>query len=277
MPRPEYLLATLLLAAAVFATGCSRLTFIKPSAARGSSEQVAPTYDVSGKGKGRRSNDAGSVRAHLLRGEQALQAGRPAEAEAEARKALRIDDRNQLVHTLMALSLERQGRAADAGRHYALATEVAPGSGAAANNYGAWLCLNGRAPESLAWFDRALADRGYATPASALANAGACAVQGGQPGRAERDLRNALRLDPVNAVALEALARHLHDQGEYFEARAFSQRRLDAAPATPAALLLASQIEEKLGDKAAAARYVQRLRTEFPHAQTALPGDSSSR
>ena len=270
-------LAACVMAVAVLAStaGCARLSFIKPSAERGRSEQVAPVYDVSGKRGSGRSDD--NPRVHLLRGEQALREGRAADAEAEARKALRIDGGSELAHTLLALSLDRQGRTADAGEHYARAAELAPGSGAALNNYGSWLCLNGRAPEAMTWFDRALADRSYASPASALANAGACAVEGGQPARAERDLRAALRLDPVNAVALEALARHLYGLGEYFEARAFSQRRLDAAQASPAALLLASQIEEKLGDKAAAARYVQRLRSEFPHAPARLPGDSTSR
>ncbi len=268
------LVALLLAVFVLSAAGCSRLSFVKPSAARGKSEQIAPVYDFS---DAERDSRTGSPRAHLLRGEEALHEGRAADAEAEARKALRSNERSELAHTLLALSLDRQGKAVEAGRHYARAAELAPESGAALNNYGSWLCLNGRAAESLAWFDQALADRYYPTPASALANAGACAVEGGQPDRAERDLRNALALDPLNTVALEALARHLHALGEYFEARAFSQRRLDAAPATPAALLLASQIEDKLGDKAAAARYVQRLRTEFPQAQTALPGDSSSR
>ncbi|MEN1940391.1 tetratricopeptide repeat protein [Luteimonas sp. MJ246] len=275
MRRPDRTAAVLALALLVLATGCSRLSFVKPSAARGDSEQVARTYDFSDGKRDRKG--AGEARAELLRGERALHEGRVADAGGHAAKALGIDDGNPLAHTLMALALERQGKAADAGRHYARAAELAPASGPALNNYGSWLCLNGRAPESLDWFDRALADRSYANPESALANAGACAVDGGQPARAERDLRAALRLDPVNAVALEALARHLYGQGEHFEARAFSQRRLDAGPATPGALLLASQIEEMLGDKAAAARYVQRLRTEFPQAQAALPGDSSSR
>ena len=275
MPGRRFGVAACVIMAMLASAGCSRLSFIKPSAARGDSEQVAPVYDFSN--NSREGERDGSVRIHLLRGEQALHQGRIQDAEAEARKALKLDDDSGLAHTLLALVLDRQDRAEDAGRHYARAAELSPDSGAALNNYGGWLCLNGRAGESLAWFDRALADRSYASPASALANAGACAVEGGQPARAERDLRAALRLDAVNAVALEALARHLYAQGEYFEARAFSQRRLDAAGASPAALLLASQIEEKLGDKAAAARYVQRLRTEFPQTQAALPGDSSSR
>lgn len=275
MPTARSFTAALVLIALLSAAGCSRLSFVKPSAARGKSEQVAPVYDFRGGRRG--ADDAGEVRAHLLRGEQALREGRPADAEARARDALEIDDRSGLAHTLLALSLDRLGRSADAGEHYARAAALSPESGAALNNYGSWLCLNGRAAEALGWFDRALADRRYATPASALANAGACAVEGGQPGRAERDLRAALRLDPLNAVALEALARHLYGLGEYFEARAFSQRRLDAAPASPAALLIASQIEDRLGDKAAADRYVQRLRSEFPQVPAALPGDSTSR
>lgn len=271
MRRLDLLVAVV--AFALLAAGCSRLTFVKPSAERGDSRQVAPEYDFSDGGNSR---GKASARSHLLRGEQALRAGRHADAAAEARQAMRLDNRDADAHTLLALALERQGEDREAGKHYARAAELNP-SGATLNNNGAWLCRNDRAAESLAWFDRALSDRSYASPASALANAGACADAGGQPGRAERDLRAALALDPVNAVGLEALARHLHGRGDDFEARAFSQRRLDAAPASPAALQLASQIEEKLGDKAAAARYVQRLRTEFPHAQAVLPGDSSSR
>ena len=56
--------------------------------------------------------------------------------------------------------------------------------------------------------------------------------------------------------------------GDYLLALAFSQRRLAAAPATRPVLLLASQIEQKLGDSAAAARYVQRISAEFPGTPT---------
>src|SRR3546814_6712665 len=67
-----------------------------------------------------------------------------------------------------------------AGGYYARAAELAPEQGTALNNYGAWLCGNGRAAESLAWIDRALADPIYRQRASALANAGSCALKAGQ-------------------------------------------------------------------------------------------------
>src|SRR3546814_7341732 len=85
----------------------------------------------------------------------------------------------------------------------------------------------------------------YRQRASALANAGSCALKAGRTANVERHLREALSLDPVDATALEALAEYQYRNGRYMDARAFSQRRLAAAPATAAVLLLASQIEEK--------------------------------
>jgi type IV pilus assembly protein PilF len=76
-------------------------------------------------------------------------------------------------------------------------------------------------------------------------------------------------MDPKSSVALTAMAELAYAKGDYFEARAFSERRLGAAPANASALLLASQIENKLGDRAAADRYVRRLRQEFPEAGAA--------
>ena len=70
---------------------------------------------------------------------------------------------------------------------------------------------------------------------------------------------------------LGLLARNEVQQGRYFEARAFYQRRLAAAPATVSVLQLAIQIEERLGDRMAAGRFQQRLREEFPSAATSNP------
>ena len=97
-----------------------------------------------------------------------------------------------------------------------------------------------------------------------MANAGACAGDAGLSELAAVYLDRALELDPTNPVALGAMAQREFRSGDAFRARAFSERRLAAAPADRSALLLASQIEEKLGDREAAAGYVRRLRAEFP-------------
>lgn len=263
-----------LLLALVALTGCKRLTFVRPNFDKTNYEHTGPDYSVR---DDKRSKDAASARNRIQLAQAALRNGDLDGAERDAHTALKADPRSADAHTLLGAIAERRGNSAAAGQYYKKAVDLAPERGAFLNNYGVWLCGSGRAAESLSWFDRALADSAYATPTAALANAGSCATAAGQYERAERDLRTALALDAGNALALGALARIELQKGNAFEARAFSERRLAAAPADPDALLLASQIEQKLGDTAAAARYVQRLRAEFPDAQGSGTGDDGKR
>ncbi len=190
------------------------------------------------------------------------------EAFGYARSAQKLDPANPAAYTLQAVIEGRRGRQEAAGELYRRAAELAPRQGDVLNNYGAWLCANGHPAEALVWFDRALADAAYEPRADALANAGGCALDAGQRERAAQDLRQALELAPDNAYALESMARSEFLQSRYFEARAFYQRRLAAAPATLSVLQLAIQIEERLGDRSAVSRYQQRLREEFPAGAT---------
>lgn len=260
------------IAVSLLAVGCSRLTFIRPNASPGKYEKIAPTYEFKDDPA---SKQRTAVSNHVALAGDALRAGELDRAAQEAEAALKADPKSADAHTVLAVVEDQRGDVRSAGEHYARAVELAPAQGTALNNYGAWLCGNGRANESLALFDRALADAAYRQRASALANAGACALEAGQPGRVDRDLRAALALEPDNAVALAAMTQYSYMRASYLDARAFSERRLAAAPATPAVLKLASQIEEKLGDRAAAARYVQRLRAEFPQAGAFQSGGSS--
>lgn len=267
--------ALLLLALVVAAGGCSRLTFIRPDPDKREAEgRPSPSYEVRDSPEVKRRHAA---RTYLLMAQRELGRGNLAAAEAAARQARDAAPESGDAYSMLALLTERRGRAAEAGDLHRRAAELAPRDGGTLNNYGAWLCTNGRAAESLAWFERALAAPGYRTPAAARANAGACAEKAGQLERAERDLRLAIAADPDNAVALGAMARVAFRTGQYMDARAFSQRALSAGAVDPAALLLASQIEQKLGDSAASARYVRRLRDEFPDAVPGAPGDTRQR
>jgi len=253
------------------AAGCSRLTFIKANP-KVKDVEYAPAYEFKQTSKGKRNEDA---RNYVLLAQNSLQSGQYDQAEQKLREALRVDPKSADAYVMFGVLEEQRGRGAQAGGYYAKAAELAPGDGVALNNYGAWLCGNGRAGESLPWFDRALADQTYMQRASALANAGACALKAGDAAHAEPNLRAALQLEDDNAVALQAMADYQYRSGRYMEARAFSERRLAAESASRESLQLAAQIEDKLGDKAAAARYVQRLKTEFPQAQAAQSGESS--
>lgn len=262
----------LLLVPILLATACSRLTFVRPKMDRKDGEQIAQDYAVKDSPQVKRRQ---ALQGALSRSVYRLQAGELDAAEKEAKAAMKLAPDSADAITMLAVIADRRGQQAQAGELYRRAAELGKGQGAFQNNYGTWLCSNGHAAESLVWFDRAVRSPGYATPEAALANAGNCALSSGQSERAERDLRLALSRSPSNATALGAMAELEFRRQQYLSARAFVERRLAAAPASPAVLKLASQIEERLGDKAAASRYVQRIRAEFPDAQDVNSGGNA--
>lgn len=250
------------------AVGCSqleRLTLIRPSAKSRGYTQVAPRFDV----RGKHGQDRGDATMLLAAGTLLYQRGELGEAEEMARKALKVQAGSGDANTLLGLIADARNEAGVAGKFYQAAASSAPGNGIYANNYGGWLCANQRAVESLEWFDRALADPAYPTPARALANAGECARKAGQTARAESSWRAALALDAVDPQALAGMAALELSQGKYLEARAFVERWLAVAPNDAAALQIAMQVEEKTGDNVAASRYRSRLQAISPGPTTA--------
>jgi type IV pilus assembly protein PilF len=264
--RNAIALAVVAIAAAI--SGCGGDSYVRTSLGKEHHVEPAVNRVLDSKGKKTREAEASAQR-ELAQIPAYLAEGDFASARKAAASALKRQPQSVAAHTYMAVALEQGGDPAGAGSHYLRAAELAPTSGAALGNYGIWLCRQGRPAESLAWFDKALAQPVQQGTALTSANAGICAGKLGQQQRAERDLRRAIELDPENAVALAALAEREFQAGNAFEARAFSERRLAAAPADPKTLLLASQIEQKLGDSSAAARYVSRLKAEFPDAPEA--------
>lgn len=265
--RPDARLV--LLTGALLLAACSRSPNVKAPKIKGS-EQIAPDYSYSDSEATKRRVQ---VRDTLGLASQRLASGDLVEAEKQLHKVLKLDPSSADAYTMLGIIQSRRGNAVAAGEQYRRAAELAPDRGEVLNNYGAWLCANAYPAEALVWFDRALAAPGYRTPGSALANAGGCALKSGQTERAERDLRRALEIEPRNAYALASMAEYQYAQGRYFEARAFAERRLAAAPADASVLQLAARIEERLGDKAAANRYQQRLGKEFPQAALSSTGE----
>lgn len=267
MRRSERIL--LLLCGALLLAACARPATVKSPKIRGT-ERVAPVYKLQDGEVTRRRVQA---RDAIGLASQRLAAGDLGEAEKQVRRALRIDPQAVDAFTLLGAIESARGNGGAAGGHYRRAAELAPDRGDALNNYGAWLCANGHPAEALVWLDRALAAPGAGSTVGALANAGSCALRSGQFERAERDLRQALELDPAHAAALEQMATLALEQGRLMQARAFLERRLAAAPAQASVLQLAVMIEQGLGDRVAASRYQQRLGTEFPHAVSTRTGE----
>jgi type IV pilus assembly protein PilF len=264
--RPRSVLTLGFLVAVAAASGCGGKSYVSTSL--GKRHYVEPAVNRISETKGKRDGTA-SMQRDLAEMQESLAQGDLATVKQQAGAMLKRQPSSPEGHTYMAVVLDQTGDHAGAGVHYLRAAEAAPTNGGVLGNYANWLCEQGQPNEALGWFDRALALPTYANSPVILAGSGICAGKAGQPQRAERDLRRAIQLDPQNAAALDGLAENEFRAGDAFKARAFSERRLAAAPADPRALLLASQIEQKLGDSAAAARYVSRLKSEFPDAPEA--------
>jgi type IV pilus assembly protein PilF len=205
-----------------------------------------------------------AVEVQLELGRSYMDRGQLETAHEAFKKALALDPSSVDGNTLMAVLYERIDRAEGAEKYYRRAVELDAEDGATNNNYGAFLCRLGRYAEADKYFVRALDDPFYKTPQSAFANAGVCARLGGDAAKAEGYFRKAVEADPRNAGALYELARLTFDKQDFLRARGFMQRLESISPPDAAALELAARIEERLGDAGAAAKYRERLKTEFP-------------
>lgn len=180
------------------------------------------------------------------------------------KKAVASDDDFAPAHTMLAVLYETIGEDENAGEHYAAAVKADPENGDVNNNYGSFLCRTGTTRGVDRYFEAALDDPFYRTPAVAMANAGNCAMKRGDQEKAEAYLRQALAYDANFADALYTMAVLSYDRGDLLRARAFLQRYDATAEMTPAGLLLGYRVESQLNDPDQAQRYRTELIQRFP-------------
>lgn len=213
---------------------------------------------------------ADRARPFIQLGQKYMELGKFELAKENLLKALNYDPKSVDAHTLLATLYDRVGDNQQALQYYREAAALAPKAGAENNNYGMYLCKYGQYAEARKYFDVALADGFYSAKASAYTNAGTCELLAkGSLDRAEADFRSALALEPNNAQALFQLANVFYQKNDFFKARAFVQRYDALGQSNPDALLLARNIEIKLGHADAARDYAQRLRDQFPDSEQA--------
>jgi type IV pilus assembly protein PilF len=186
------------------------------------------------------------------------------------KKAVESDDDYSPAHTMLAVLYETLGEDENAGKHFEAAVRAAPNNGDANNNYGAFLCRTGKPERADRYFLAAMEDPFYQTPAVAMGNAGACAVQRGDLEKAETYLRQSLAYDPGFPDALLSLAALNYEKGELLRARAFLQRFDGVAEMTAESLLLGYRIETSLNNPEDAMLYRSELLQQFPSAPEAL-------
>lgn len=187
----------------------------------------------------------------------------------ELDKSLELNPRSADAHAAMALLQLRLGKPQEAATHYRRALELAPSDPEIRNNYGVYLCGQGRAREADAQFRCAIANPLYRTPAMAYTNAAECALRHGGGPRVETDLLSAVQLDPAYTPASLLLADYSLQNGDARAARGHLARYVRSAGQTPAGLALGIRVETSLGDLDRAASYRLLLRNQFPDSREA--------
>ncbi|MFO7603019.1 MAG: type IV pilus biogenesis/stability protein PilW [Gammaproteobacteria bacterium] len=184
-------------------------------------------------------------------------------ALSKLQKAIEQDDKNDDAHHYIAELYNRLDEPVKADKHYKRALQIAPENFPLLNNYGVFLCRNDRFKESMAVFEKILANPLFKSKAQTYENMGLCAEDHGNIKMAEEYFRNALRFDARLPTSLLHLAQINFDNESFLSAYGFYQRYLEVGPQIPQSLWLGILLERRKGNKNAVSSYSLVLKNKF--------------
>jgi type IV pilus assembly protein PilF len=202
-------------------------------------------------------------RLHTELGANYLQRGQFAIALEELREAIRVDPRYGLAHSIMGLVHANLQEDAKADAAFKRAVEVAPNEGDIRNQYGSFLCGQGRADEGIAQFEAALRMPLYQTPQVALENAGSCALASSKIRPAETYFARLVQLFPFNSRGYQGLASVAMKTARYDEVKKQVELGVRTQQLTPQLLFMGFCAEKRLGNAAREAEYRAQLKSRF--------------
>ena len=193
-----------------------------------------------------------------------LQRGQLTFAKEKADKALATDPNSSEANNMMGI-LSWRLKAYDEADHYlSRAVRLQPDNALAANNYGAFLCDQGKIDKSVKYFDKAAANPLYEQRSQAMNNAGRCLMKKPDLVRAEQYFRKTLTFNARDPEALYYLAKISYDTRRTLTARGFLQRYFETGSQSAESLYLAVLVENSMGNKRLAIRYARRLHDLYP-------------
>jgi type IV pilus assembly protein PilF len=182
----------------------------------------------------------------------------------EVKQALASSPEFADAYSVRALIFSAMGEKDLAEENFLYALKVAPNNSEIANNYGLFLCQNGREKQGIAYFEKVIKDPRYPNPAKVLNNAGSCSLRLKDVVAAERYFRQGFREDPSNPLIAANLAKVSYEKREYVEADFYIQRVLKAEIYAADVLWLGIKIKTKTGDQEAANALGTQLRRRYP-------------
>jgi len=187
----------------------------------------------------------------------------------ELRLAVEADSSYATAHGMFGLVYMELKENTLAQASFERALGLAPEDPDINHNYGWFLCQTGREPAATEYFDRALRNPLYATPARTHTAAGTCALRRGDLKSADASLQKALAIDPNQPAALLQLAQVRYRQGRFDEARKLLARYTNLVEPNAESLWLALRVERRLGQRTTELSYANQLRRRFPASREA--------
>jgi type IV pilus assembly protein PilF len=208
-------------------------------------------------------SDEDAARLNMDLGISYMRQGELDQAMYKLQKSIDLEPDNATAHRMLGMIYERMDDINNAEKEYRLAVRQEPDDAEALNQLGSFVCMRGDVRESLKYYDRALKIPRYKSRYLIYTNAGTCAKKF-DLALAETYLRKGLAENAVYPEGLYQMADITYRREVYLQSRAFIQRRLAVAPASPDVLWLGYRIETALNDRLSAEDFSKRLLKEFP-------------
>ena len=144
------------------------------------------------------------------------------------------------------------------------ALKLAPNDADHTNNYGWFLCQNGREKQAMELFEKVIANPAYTSPSKPLVNAGMCSLKMKNDFLAEKYFSQALRVDPGNVSANLNLATIYYQSRDWQRAQYYVNRLVKADNVTAGTLWLGIKIAHKLQDVMGEESLAVQLRRRHP-------------
>jgi type IV pilus assembly protein PilF len=243
----------------IFALAAGMLTFISPTQAQVVVPESTHTNEIV-------SDARTQARLHTELASLYFQSDAMAIALEETGLALAADPGYASAYNVRALVYTALREFGAAESDFKKALSIAPNDPDINNNYGWFLCQNGKEKESNPYFLNAIKNPLYTTPALAYINAGVCALKAGELESARGYLLQALRFSRDSAPQVQVHLAHLaYQEGNLTEAR---NRLLEVwqsgVTPSPSALWLGVRIEHKLGNEVEKKSLSAQLRRMYP-------------
>lgn len=194
-----------------------------------------------------------------------LQQGDVARAKQKLVLATEQDPSSIAAWNGMAYFMQTTGNNDEAKKAYQKALALQPNDGDTLNNYGVFLCQQGKPQTAIAYFQKAMADPHYVNTAQAYENAGLCALKIPDAAGADQFFTKAVANDPSLPTSNLALAKLAWDKHDINSAQFYLKRYNRLAKPSAESLWLTIELARAQGNRTLASDAGARLAASFPN------------